>query len=394
MRLLIVSHMPHYIRDRQIVGWGPTAQEIDYLAQFFDEVRHIAWLHPDLPPSSSLPYKGKNIHLIPVPPSGGNSLFKKINILQRFPSYLRVINCEMEKADVIHVRAPANISLLAMVLLAFKRRPAYRWVKYAGNWQPEIPNSWSYAFQRWWLNKNFHHGVVSINGQWKGQAKHIYSFLNPCLEEDDISWGQRAGIDKGINLPLRLLFVGVMATFKGGGRVLQIAKLLQQRAVPFILDMVGDGPERKEFATQSVELGLQDQVRFHGWQPKHVLSKFYSSAHFILLPSATEGWPKVLSEGMAYGTVPLAGAVSSIPQILRESGAGLCFPFEDTTAFANAVEMFLEYPHRWKFASLAGMEYASRFTYHTYLESVKDMFRSAWALDIDEPAPRTLEGPS
>ncbi|HLO13692.1 MAG TPA: hypothetical protein VK206_02610, partial [Anaerolineales bacterium] len=151
MRLLIVSHMPHYMKDGQVVGWGPTAQEIDHLAQYFDEVWHIAWLHPGSPPDSSLPYNKKNVHLVPEAPSGGNSILEKIRVLRKIPSYLKTINREMEKADVIHIRAPASISLLAMVLLAVKRRPAYRWVKYAGNWQPAIPGSWSYAFQRWWL---------------------------------------------------------------------------------------------------------------------------------------------------------------------------------------------------------------------------------------------------
>jgi hypothetical protein len=42
MRLLIISHTPHYHRDGEIVGWGATVREIDHLAALFESVVHIA----------------------------------------------------------------------------------------------------------------------------------------------------------------------------------------------------------------------------------------------------------------------------------------------------------------------------------------------------------------
>jgi glycosyltransferase involved in cell wall biosynthesis len=123
-------------------------------------------------------------------------------------------------------------------------------------------------------------------------------------------------------------------------------------------------------------------VYFHGWQPKQALNKFYSKAHFILLPSTTEGWPKVLSEGMAFGVVPLASAVSSIPQVLSESGAGLSLAVEDVCGFAQAIEKFLRDSAAWKRASLAGVVWANRFTYPAYLQNVREMFMDAWNVKL------------
>ena len=68
------------------------------------------------------------------------------------------------------------------------------------------------------------------------------------------------------------------------------------------------------------------------------VAKFYSPAHFFLLPSSSsEGWPKVLSEAMAYGVVPIASSISSIPQILREAGSGKTFPPDKIISFVNAI---------------------------------------------------------
>src|SRR6266498_2960992 len=60
MNLLIISGMPHYMRNGQVVGWGPTALEIDHLATVTDTIRHIAPLYPGAPPLSAIPYRSSS----------------------------------------------------------------------------------------------------------------------------------------------------------------------------------------------------------------------------------------------------------------------------------------------------------------------------------------------
>ena len=56
MRLLIVSHTPHYRAAGQLVGWGPTVRELDHLVELFDEVVHIAPVYDGQAPGSALAY--------------------------------------------------------------------------------------------------------------------------------------------------------------------------------------------------------------------------------------------------------------------------------------------------------------------------------------------------
>ena len=104
------------------------------------------------------------------------------------------------------------------------------------------------------------------------------------------------------------------------------------------------GPERPLSEAWAREHDLNSRVTFHGWLPKSALAHFYTQAHFLLLPSASEGWPKVLSEAMAHGVVPLAGAVASIPQILSETGAGLALPPLKVSVFVEALVNLAESP--------------------------------------------------
>ena len=85
---------------------------------------------------------------------------------------------------------------------------------------------------------------------------------------------------------------------------------------------------------------------------------------------------------MAYGVVSLAGAVSSIPQILDKSKAGLAFPPNNIQDYALAIQMYLAHPERWKQASLNGISYAPHFSYHNYLEKIRDTFHQAWHITL------------
>jgi len=373
MRLLIISQMSHYRRGDQIVGWGPTVQEIDHLAEIFDEVRHIACLHEEVAPSSSLPYSSERISLVPVPMVGGEGLVQKLDVVRMIPLFIRTILSELSGADVVHVRCPANTSLIAILLLALVRKPKVRWVKYAGNWRPEGQESWSYKVQRWWLQKGLHRGVATINGRWANQPQHLHTFFNPCLTDDELSQARVSSSEKQLAAPVKLLFVGRLEKAKGVARALNILASLAKKGVPAELDLVGDGPEREDFETLATKLGVTDRITFHGWLARPALAPLYESAHIMVFPTDSEGWPKVLSEAMAYGVVPVCSSVSSIPQYLEEFGTGKMFQPDDVEGFSGAIAGYYSSPATWKKESEMGIKAAQSFTYSNYLKAVRSL---------------------
>lgn len=381
MKLLVISHTPHYLRENTCVGWGPTVREIDHLARIFEQVVHLAPLHPEAAPASSLPYTSERVRLRPVRSAGGNTVREKLHFFCMAGQYFHAIRQELQGADVVQVRCPAAISLMAIIMLSLIRAPKCRWVKYAGNWRPTDNEPWTYALQRWWLQKGLHRGVVTINGHWPEQPAHVFSFYNPSLSRAEVEQSQLS-LGKELSVPYQLLFVGAMETDKGVGRILQMAELLKARGIEFVLHLVGGGAGQPYWEDWSREHGLSSFVFFHGWLPRPALADFYARAHFLVFPSVSEGWPKVLSEAMAYGVVPVAGAVSCIPQILAETGAGVAVPPLDIGSLLQALEAFLSQPERWKASSLASMAAAPLFTYEHYLKAVAGMFRQAWGISL------------
>jgi len=139
---------------------------------------------------------------------------------------------------------------------------------------------------------------------------------------------------------------------------------------------------RHDYEKWCKDHGIEDIVNFQGWIPKPALKNFYVKAHLNILPSQSEGWPKVLSEGMAYGVVPVAGAVSSIPQILTKTRAGVSIDPFDIDGFVAAIQKMINEPEVWKFYSQNSLTYAPLFTYEHYLSSVKGLFKDAWDVDL------------
>ena len=376
MKLVILSNMAHYKRGDRIVGHGPTAREIDHLATLFDEVVHVGCLHDEAAPSSSTPYSAANVRLRGVPPAGGETLRDKLRILRLYPHYARVMWQELKHADAVHVRCPANVSLLAVLLLAMRRKPVTRWIKYAGNWEGYQGESWSYRFQRWLLRKGIARAAVSENGKWPNQPPFVHAFLNPCLTESELELGNTIAMQKRLSDPVRLVFVGGLAQAKGVDRAIEIVRELKTRGVPCTLEVIGEGAERDALENLATHLDVQHEVRFHGGVPRPLLGEHYAKAHFILLPSRSEGWPKVLSEAMAYGVLPLASRVGSIPQYLADFGAGRALDAHDTRGFADAVIDYRNDPDRWHRESTRGARAMRTFSYTAYLEAVQKLLQN------------------
>ncbi len=386
MKLVIVSHTPHYRRNGESVGWGPTIREIDEISEMFDRVVHIAPAHGQAAPESALRYQSPRVQVREVVPAGGAGIKNKLAVLGQVMSYAQAIRSELHDADAVHVRCPANISLLALIMLMVIRHPRRRWLKYAGNWCPVEREPWSYTLQRWLLRQSWHKGVVTVNGRWPNQPSFVHSFFNPCLDERERLEGRQQSELKQMRAPVRLIFVGRLNSAKGVGRVLEIMARVTRLGGAATLDLVGDGDERVQFEQLAKSLGINDLITFHGWLPRAKIAHLYSRAHLLILPStSSEGWPKVLSEAMAYGVVPLASNISSIPQYLQNFGCGKVFEPGDLGAFAESILWYSAHPEVWKEESEKGVQAAESFEYTYHGKAVRGIFEIPLSAAVGTP---------
>ena len=76
------------------------------------------------------------------------------------------------------------------------------------------------------------------------------------------------------------------------------------------------------------ENNLKDIVKLMGNQNQETIKNAYIENHFVVLPSLSEGWPKVIAEGMFWGCLPIASRVSCVPNMLANGDRGLLLDFK------------------------------------------------------------------
>lgn len=318
-KLVIISHTEHFLRGQQAVGWGSTITEINYLSQYWKEVVHIACLHPGKAPQSSLPYTKDNIRFEAIPPFGGTSWKDKVSIFFKMPNILRVIKKEIKDATEVQLRLPTGIGVVLLPWFSLKKRKYTFWVKYAGNWVQENPPI-GYAFQLWWLKKNLAKCIVTINGKWPNQPNHCISFENPCLTTEEIKLAEPIVAEKKFSPPYKLLFIGQLVRTKGVDRILDALENIPQEKVSQIV-FAGNGPDINAYRKKAEKISIE--CHFPGFQSREKVHDLLKESHFLLLPSDTEGFPKVVAEAATYGVISVVTEVSSIPHYINSTNGYL-----------------------------------------------------------------------
>ncbi|MGF1504027.1 MAG: glycosyltransferase [Anaerolineae bacterium] len=341
----MISHTPHYrTAAGEIVGYGPTVRELDALGAAV----HIAPLHPDPPPPSARPYSTP-LTYIPVEPAGGDRLRDKLAVLARIPGWARTIRREARRAGMLHIRCPAAISLVALAVTGGRA-----WIKYAGSWAGYPGEPLATRIQRVWLRIR-RRAVVTTNSP--SCLPHVHTLPNPCLSTAELATARHIAAGRTFEPPVRVLYAGRLTPEKGIGRALAVLARLDGA----LLDVAGGG-DLAHWQAHAASLGIGARVTFHGELPRADLDRLYARAHLLLLPSRSEGWPKVLAEAMAFGVVPVVSDTGAVPHTL--DGVGICLPYEDIDGFAAAVRAYDA--ARWQAESGRAAQMAERFTYEAY----------------------------
>jgi N-acetyl-alpha-D-glucosaminyl L-malate synthase BshA len=115
-------------------------------------------------------------------------------------------------------------------------------------------------------------------------------------------------------------------------------------AMPAVLLMVGDGPDRGACEERAKALGVRERVRFLGAQVD--VQNLLPSADVFLLPSEYESFGLAALEAMACGVVPIATAAGGLPEVIRDGVDGFLVPEERLGEMGDVAVALLKDPAR------------------------------------------------
>ena len=336
-KLVIISHTSHQIHPVDgPVGWGPTVREINFLADYWDEIVHVACLEPATPAGSSLPYSSANIGFVPIPPFGGAHWWQKFDIIFKAPRVLFAVHNAIKGATEVQVRLPMSIGVFLLPYFKWIAKRTFKlWIKYATNWgQPS--QSPVYRWQQRQLRTNWLSCPVTINGSWPDQPVHCKTFENPCLTEEQYAAGATVTANKSLAPPYNFIFIGHIDAAKGVDLIVDsLSDWPKDRIEKF--HIVGEGSMLKPFISRLEALHIP--VISHGSITQEVIFQLLAKCHFLVLPSRSEGFPKVVAEGLNFGCLPVVSAVGSIPHYVLDGVNGFVVPALTQKALSTAIHV-------------------------------------------------------
>ncbi|MEM6718811.1 MAG: glycosyltransferase [Bacteroidota bacterium] len=370
MNFLIVTHVLHAQKEADYFAYAPYVKEMNLWLKYVDKVTIVAPLLKDkeIRPID-IAYKHDVIDFRSIPAFNVLNLKSSLKTLLVLPLlFFRIIGA-MRKADHIHLRCPGNIGLIGCVAQIFfpsKTKTA----KYAGNWDPNSKQPLSYRLQKKILSNTFltKKMNVLVYGDWKNQTKNVKSFFTATYRDSD----KGDVIKRTFDDVIRFSFVGSLSPGKRPLLTIQVAEALRKRNHNVRLDVFGDGAKREELENYIKQNQLENFVTLHGNVTADTVKEVHKTAHFMILPSKSEGWPKVVAEAMFWGSLPIVTKISCVPYMLDEGNRGILIAPTVESAVTE-IENVLQSPENYQEKVQKAIEWSRIYTLDTFENELKSL---------------------
>lgn len=156
----------------------------------------------------------------------------------------------------------------------------------------------------------------------------------PDIRKDDKILKTRKSSDK-----LKFTWVGRFIDFKHPEVCLIVANFLQNWNIDFEMNMIGEGPLKKEIIEKVNKHGLQDKINFLGKVTNVEVQKYMAASIFFIFSSDKgEGWGAVLNEAMAQGAIPIAShEPGSVPFLIENNKNGYIYEQGNVNSLENVL---------------------------------------------------------
>ncbi|PKA82107.1 glycosyltransferase involved in cell wall biosynthesis [Ulvibacter sp. MAR_2010_11] len=320
MKLVVITHTPHFQEKDALFAYGPYVREMNLWIRYADTVEIVTPIATIERSPIHERYEKESVEISRIPAISFVSVSRTLQTLVKLPVVKWKLFSAMRRADHIHLRCPGTIGLVGCFLqIFFPKKP--KTAKYAGNWDPNSKQPFSYRLQKWILSNTFltRNMQVLVYGDWPKQSKNIKPFFTASYPKSKI--GNLA--TKNFEGPFRFLFVGSLAPGKRPLYAVQLLHELHRKGVKCFLDMYGEGAEGDALENYIGQHNLSESVKLHGNKSSDQVETAYKQSEFLILPSKSEGWPKVIAEAMFWGVIPIATPISCVAWMLEEGQRGI-----------------------------------------------------------------------
>lgn len=182
--------------------------------------------------------------------------------------------------------------------------------------------------------------------------------------------------------PARILMLAFIRPEKGVEYLLNALPLMKTKR-RFELHLVGSRDRYPDYQQQLDMIvkrhGMSDKVIWHGNANRQQVLDHLHSADMLVLPTLSEGTPRVLVEARASSLPIVATNVGGIPDSVEDGYDGLLVPPKEPIALAQAMDRILDDETFRKSLIAHGFAKAKTLTVDRFVDQIMDLFKSLTA---------------
>ena len=170
-----------------------------------------------------------------------------------------------------------------------------------------------------------------------------------------------------------ILCVGRLRKVKGINFGIEAFYEIQKTMKNTIFLIAGEGEDKKLLEEQSKMLSLDKQIKFLG--ARKDLPELFSISDVIIMPSLTEGFPRIAIESMAAGKPIVATKVGGTSEAIKHKYNGILVPSQRPKVMAKWVIKILKDKKLANHLGANGKKLVSeKFTLEKYIKQVEIMY--------------------
>ena len=384
--LAIVAETSAYRHENETYIHSVFGRVVDALAQHYESVLLcVPTFFNDRKVFHDYLVQADNVQIAPQPPYETS-----LEALLQPTAMARAYSHTLQHAEDIFVRGMLPYSgLFYWLARRYHRRPVH-WIvgnpialllshRRSGWIKDALGLLYAYQDRHWtrigrWLTD----GAFLCNGDELAQiyaSRRTRAVVSSTITEDDFSFREDTCQDD----PIRILFIGFVRPEKGLEYLIEaLPKLKCGR--PWLLTIVGSSAQHEQYRARLderiQELGITSQIQWQGHVSHGLALWEYLRSHDVfVLPSLSEGTPRVLVEARANSLPVIATDVGGIPTSVINGFDGLLVPPKDPDAIARALDKVMTQDDLRRTLIRGGQQSARRLTIGCFVETVLNQLR-------------------
>ncbi len=385
-RILTIARAPAISNGEKILFENLDGSYLDGIAKEFLKMKIVTSIHRKGIDESYLNFKNysyefqaKNIQIVEINDYKNNK-YSLINAFSRIPQQFRIILEEILalESDIVLIMMSTYRAVFAAVVARFLGKKV---ILYSGNdWAEDVDSTFKWKGN---LNRFFFYYPYKLMCGFAEKiamfSAHL-RFLNgySLMQKYQAYPGKTLETKPLINIKIENLYQRENTCSNEKIKILSVANISPRKATSFLieaieillekypeiyLDLVGDfnNDYGEEMISKTKQLKLEKHIFFRGYIPngKNLLS-IYRESDIFILPSLSEGFPRVLFEAMSQSLPIITTNIPNIYNRICQEDIAYFIPPKNSSAIVKAITQFIEDSSLRKKAITQGYNYIEK----------------------------------